>query len=214
MISPISLFLPEFSPPVAGPEQSFEAAPDLDAFDMPLAEPEMLAVDPEELIAQARADGFAEGSATLETALAAQAAALEAQHAQELELARARWTLEAAGEFAAALQSALDDLEQRLATGVAEVLEPAIGLAMRRRVSEDLHQALSSLIAMGQGTIIRLTGPADLVEPLRVAFEGRATIEAQVTDAGEVEIESDGTLIRSQLASWAETLRSGLEETS
>ena len=209
MISPIAHYLPEFPAYALGFEAPGESLADIEGFeDTPAIVPD----ETEQRLAEARAEGFSEGSATLEAALAAQAAEFEARHAQELEAAR-RATSEAAAALAARVDTALGDLETKLADAVVSVLEPVFEQAIRRKAAEDLRVAVTSLIATGQGTALRISGPADLVEPLRLAFDGKATIETEETDGPEIELEAGGTLIRSQLATWAATLETHLKET-
>ena len=209
MNSPIYLFLPEFSPQGLGPEpvpETLVAMTDFGDVEDPAP------AKAEDLLSEARAQGFAEGSASLEAALAAQADELEASHASDLEAVRRQWVTEAA-DLAARVGSALEGVEERLADGVAAVLEPFIEAELRRKAVRELRQAVASLIANGHGTTIRVSGPEDLVEPLRLAFEDRASIEIATTAGPEIDIEADSTLIRTQLQVWATTLKSHLEET-
>ncbi|HEX4767785.1 MAG TPA: hypothetical protein VH414_16080 [Lichenihabitans sp.] len=212
MMSPLADFLPIFGHGQAG---ALAAGGAYDADLDGLGEggsARFAADDAEQRIADARTEVQAEAVAAIEAALAEQAAALEARHALSLAEERRGWAAEQGVVLVEALSAGLDRLEASLAESLVHVLEPFFEAATRARATADLRQALADLMAQGHGASVKVRGPADLVDPLRSAFEGRAGLAFEEAAVAEVTVECDDTTIRSQLQSWADTLHAYLYE--
>ena len=200
MMSPIGPFLAEFVPQPAPPRLPAPTFPGSDFLDgdATLAEEtEALRLD------QARSEGFADGAATAEAAFAAEAAALTSRHDEHLAAERRRWADAQGAALAELLQHGLAELERRLADAAAEILEPFISRSLRVKAVADLRDAVERLLSSSTDAAIRVSGPADIVEPLRVAFEGRTGITVLAAESPEVTVLAGDTVIRSQLRSWA-----------
>lgn len=199
MMAPIGLYLAEFSPQAPPPSLETEAFPDLAAFDQDGGASED---DLSSKLEQARRDGFEEGAASVQEALATQAAALERQHAEQLHAERLRWSETEGAMLAELLRSGLGGLEDRIADSLVDVLQPFMVRETRLKVVADLREAIASLIANGPGAAIRVSGPADLVE----SFSDISGVEILVAETPEVTLLVGDTTIRSQIQSWADVL--------
>lgn len=216
MMHPIADFLPVFAPGSIALPPSGTAIPEHDAVPGGFDAVPAVGISDDEVerrIAEARAEILAEAAAALEVALAEQAADFEARHAAELDRHRRHWAEAQAAALDDALRHGFETMEGRVADSVAHVLEPFVEEAIRAEAAADLKAAVADLLAQGTGVAARIRGPADLVEPLRAAFADKAGLRFEVADAAEVTIETDDTLIRSQLGAWTDRLRTAMEET-
>ncbi len=213
MTDPIALFLPVFAPT----DIAEIDAPTAPAMTMP--EPGFLDDDLVSLgddegarIAQARDEALAEAAIATEAALAAQAADLESRHAEAMAEERRRWIERESTVLAEQLRAGLAALERGLAEGVVEILQPFLGRAVRAKAAEELREAVTQLLANGDTAAIRIAGPADLVEPLRLAFADEAAIDIAASEAPEVTVEAGDTTMRTQLQAWAAALDGHMAE--
>ena len=199
MMSPIGLYLAEFSPQAPPPNLEAEAFTDLAAFD-----PEGGATEDDlsSKLEQARREGVEDGAASVQEALAAQAAALEQQHAEQLHAERLRWSETEGAMLAELLRSGLGGLEDRIADALVDILQPFMVRETRLKVVADLREAIASLIANGPGAAIRVSGPEDLV----ASFSDIAGVEILAAETAEVTLLVGDTTIRSQIQSWADVL--------
>ena len=212
MMSPLADFLPVFG---LGQTGALAGGGDYDADLEGVGEggpARFAADDAEQRIADARREVQAEAAAAIDAALAEQAAALEAGHAASLAEARRAWAAEQGAALVEAIDTGLVRLEASLADSLVHVLEPFFEAATRARAVAELRQALGDLMAQGCGGGVTVRGPADLVEPLRDAFPGKAGLAFEEAAVAEVTVECDDTTIRSQLQSWADTLHAYLYE--
>lgn len=208
MTDPIALYLPVFSlTDVAETEPSIEA-PDLAMPESAFLDedPAFAEDDAEARIAQAREEALAEAAIATEAALAAQAAELEQRHADAMADERRRWAEQEGEGLAEQLRAGLATLERGLAESVADILQPFVGRAVRAKAAEELRDVVKHMLANGDDRLIRVGGPSDLVEPLRMSFLGNPAIEFADTDACEVSIETGETTVRTQLQPWADAL--------
>ncbi len=233
MMHPIAQFLPVFAPtstpdtgwappPMTMPDMGMSdmsMTDDMAMSDMSMAEPSFLdedlasSGDDEGVrIAQARDEALAEAAIATEAALAAQAAEFEVRHADAVVEERRRWAEQESAVLSEQLRGGLEALEKALAEGVVEVLQPFLARAVRAQAAEELRQAVTQLLAAPDTGLIRIGGPADLVDPLREAFTDQGAIEIAASEAPEVTIEAGDTTIRTQLQSWASTLDGHLGE--
>ncbi len=169
--------------------------------------------DIEGLLAEARQAGIDAGREAAEAAVAAEFAALEEAHAASLAAARATWAAEQGQALADALRSGLNDIEAAIAAGVASVLVPVVEAALRTRVADELAAAVGQLLAGGQGALIELTGPDDLVTPVAVRFAGNAAVAVSVVTGSEVSLRAGDTRIASQVGAWSARLHAAAETT-
>ena len=209
MMSPIGLYLAEFTPRTALPAVSGSGFPRPRIPD----HEDLLAVDAEAVqLEQARGEAFAAGVASAEALVAIRAAALESRHAEHLAAERQRWAEAQGATLAKSLEDGLAQLEHKLANALAEILEPFVRASLRTKAVAELRDALETLLANGTGAAITVSGPADIVESLRTAFAGKATLNVLAADSPEVTVLAGDTVIRSQLQAWASGLKLGVPE--
>lgn len=203
MMSPIGLYLPEFTARAPSRYDGF-AAPAPEAAGEADAEGQG---DLSLRLEEARREGFDEGAATAREALVEQAAALGRHYAEQLEAERLRWAQGESAALAESLKQQLARLEDGLAGALADVLQPFLDRETRLKAVAELRDAIASLMANDAQAAIRVTGPADLID----ALGGIGGVETEAAETPEVTLLAGDTVIRSKLQSWAAVLGSSRE---
>ena len=209
MTRPIIGFLEEFTP-VQRPEDvnRYETAcAELDG----QGEAERLQQHIEAVRAEALAEGLAEGRRQAEAEAAQNLQAQAEAHAAALADARAAWLAEEAQRFAAGLRSGLDGLEATLAEGLAEAAGAFILPALRNRTLAEFAQALADLVSGGQGPMIAIRGPADILEALRAAWGDGPAVAFTPSTELEVTAEAGDTTLQTQMHAWLDRFRSAFQ---
>lgn len=166
-------------------------------------------------LAEAYRDGFQEGeAAALERSafLEAKLASLSSQQAAEIEAARLGWVQEQGQSLTDLVRVGLADLEARLANTLAELLQPVLTTAVRMKAVDEVKQALGTLLAAGETTPIRVSGPAELMEVLKAGVDGTPLVDFAIADAPEFELLSGDTTVRSSLKAWTDGLEAAIRE--
>ncbi|WAJ29973.1 hypothetical protein [Antarcticirhabdus aurantiaca] len=182
------------------------------------AEPE---VDHEAMLAQARADGEAEGRAAMraemEAAFAAERASLEARFAAEREAAlaqaRADWASAEGEKLAGLLSDQADRIGLVIRESFGAVLKPLARGARERQTIAEIVETVSLLSGDGKALAMRAAGPRDLLDALKKALPARqAALIAFVDEAEAVElrIQADATVIETRLTDWRRALNEAL----
>ncbi len=174
---------PEIELPAFLPRTPREPPPDLDA-----------------IYESGRQAGLAEARAEAEAAAARQAQAADAA----LEQARLAWTEAVATPLATELPRALDALAERLAETTGRLLRPFLEGELRDAASRALIDQIRPLLSGGDGSLIRVSGPAD---PLRGVFPAGTPVEFAETEAVDVSIVLGETVIETRIAAWVARLR-------
>lgn len=203
MMSPIGLYLAEFAPPTALHPSRCASLADAGTIEDDAHQPQDAEPSPLQL---ARREGEAEGRMAAETEFAGKISELESRHAEHLEAERRRWADQEGTVLAGRLESGLAELEGRLAEAIVEILTPFLDRAVRVKLGDELKQAIDSLLDNGTSPAVQVLGPADLVEPLRVALEGRAGVSVLTAERPDVVVLAGDTKMRSQLETWASRL--------
>ncbi|MYZ46970.1 hypothetical protein [Propylenella binzhouense] len=197
----IARYLTDFSAPPAADEPEI-ADPD---------ERQRLVADPgptlAEQLAMARAAGREEERARANSELEARLAQEAAAHRAAMEEARARWAAEEGARIGDGLSSALKELRASLEAEVARALRPVVESGLRVRTVHAVSDAVSTLLDHGGHELVRVSGPADLLEAVRTRL-GRAS-DAVVFEAGagaEVRVAAGATLIETELGAWIRRL--------
>ncbi len=177
---------PEIELPAFLPRTPREPPPDLDA-----------------IYESGRQAGLAEARAEAEAAAARQAQAAEAA----LEQARLAWTEAVAMPLATELPRALDALAERLAETTGRLLRPFLEGELRDAASRALIDQIRPLLSGGDGAVIRVSGPADLLATLRGVFSAGTPVEFAETEAVDVSIVLGETVIETRIAAWVARLR-------
>ena len=168
------------------------------------------AVDPAEIIAVEREAAHAEGyeaglvAARQEAATAHKAA--EAEFDARLLSERIRWTEVEAARMAAALADGFDVLTRDIAHCADQVLRPFLDVAMRDKALADLADTLARL---GEDTpLMRITGPADLLDALRTADAlPSRSLDLEVGADLDVKVVAQPTSIETRIGAWVRRLQ-------
>ena len=155
-----------------------------------------------------RAEAFAEGRRPPRRTARPQVAGLEGRHAEHLAEERQRW----AEQQGAVADAACWKRVWRTSRAGSRPRWPKSSSrswdrSLRLKAAAELRDAIERLLANSEPPAIEVTGPADLVEPLRAAFEGRAGVSIVAADVPEVTVLAGDTTIATQLQAW----RSGLD---
>ncbi len=207
MTKPLALFLADFGRPAlplpglpsfGGDDDILElqAGPDLD-----------------EQLAEARGQGHAEGEAAGRAAADAEIAALGASHEAHVEALRNAWIAEQGEALAGLIRDGLRDVETAIADALAAVLEPVLADGMRAKALDEVRDAIGTLLAGDRGAVVRVTGPADLVDAVQAALGPAPGVDfAADATAVELTVLAGDTTVRSVLEPWAERLRASIGE--
>lgn len=177
---------PEIELPAFLPRTPREPPPDLDA-----------------IYESGRQAGLAEARAEAEAAAARRAQAAEAA----LEQAKLAWTEVVATPLATELPRALDALAERLAETTGRLLRPFLEGELRDAASRALIDQIRPLLSGGDGSLIRVSGPAELLATLRGVFPAGSPVEFTETEAVDVSIVLGETVIETRIAAWVARLR-------
>lgn len=212
--------LPHFGPSVGGP--AYPAAPSVGpaSHPSPPALPKHPPAAPIEVRAEAQRLFTAEdmAHARAEARRQAEADAQQAHEAleqiraddaarfsQELMDMRELWCRAEAERLSEGFRAALSDLEGRLSEAVAAVLRPFIGEKVRERAVADLAARLSARLAQG-GPALEVSGAPDLLAALSARLGAAAGIAFLPSDAADVKVVSEDTVMETQIATWAALL--------
>lgn len=163
----------------------------------------------EEELQAARDEAEMAATAAAEAGFEAKLQQLAAQHAEELQTARKRWSEEEAAQLAAQMLAQLAEAENRLADALKAVLAPFIETLLPQAALQQLEELLLPAIAEDLGSRIVLQGPEDVVQKLSatLAARGATNIVAKAMIGDEMQVECNGSHAVTRLAAWCETLR-------
>ncbi|PTM40657.1 hypothetical protein [Bosea sp. 124] len=177
---PAEIELPSFLP-----RTPREPPPDLDA-----------------IFAAGRQAGLAEARADTE----AQIARLQQEAAAALEQARQSWADDVAARLVTEVPTAFQALGDSLADATGRLLRPFLESEMRDAASRALIDQIRPLIAGEDGMLIRVSGPAILLETLRHVFPAGCAVEFVENDATDVSIVAGETAIETRIEAWVARL--------
>jgi len=149
------------------------------------------------------AEGRAQAQAEHEAALAAQAASFEEKLAAE----RQRWAVEQGTHLGERIAASIDDLEQRVADAVSEVLKPVLREEIRLKAVEELSRTLESLLSKGDYSKIAISGPADLIAAMQARLAGNdAGLSFVAADGADITVSADETILATRIGAWADAI--------
>lgn len=200
---PAGDFIPNFDVAEADIAELVQDAPapavapvDIPAFlPKPAREP---AVDTTQIFEDGRQAGLAEARAELEEQLAR----LHAEHAAALEGARQAWNDEIATRLAAQIPQALDTIGDQISDTVGRLLRPFLEAELRDAANRALIAQITPLLNGADGALVRVSGPALLLETLRRVFPSDGATIFEETEATEVTIQLGETMIETRIAPW------------
>ncbi len=225
MAPAIARLLPDFSDavmPGRGAPAPRAAAPAAPAVSRPpeglaalLRKPAEPPEDREALLRAAEARGLERGRELGRAEAAAESASviacLQADHEARLTELRQAWCMEEGDRLAAGFSDALQALGAGLTDRVGHLLVPVLTEALRRQAVDELAQSLARILGDARAPV-RVSGPADLLD----AVAGRlgpfeATIAFQPSDAVEVSVQADQTVIETQLGAWGRLMTEAVQ---
>jgi hypothetical protein len=122
---------------------------------------------------------------------------------------RAKWSDQQAVAIVNGFTAACRELETNIASSVARILQPFLADAVRDKAVAALVQQISALTCNSPVPVFRISGPDDLLDLVKAQLDTarRTGIEYQATDALEIRVVADQTVIETQISAWTERLK-------
>jgi len=205
----IAAYIPTLT---SGPFQTLNSTDAVMAEVMPVHVQEPAEPTLEEKLAAEFERGHKAGEASATERLEIRMAEERKAHDQEVAAIRETLCAEQASLLGEGLKAAFGDLENTIASCVAEILKPLVEEQIANRIVGSFRETLSRLLEGGQGPLVRVSGPEALLDLLRAdpgSLEGR--IEYEVSDAAELTAVIGETTLNTRFAEWMAQLRLALE---
>lgn len=136
----------------------------------------------------------------------ARIARLQQEATAALEQARQRWADEVAARLSAQIPEAFQTIGESLADATGRLLRPFLESEMRDAASRALIDQIRPLLAGEDGMLIRVSGPAILLETLRRVFPAGCAAEFVENDATDVSVVAGETTIETRIEAWVARL--------
>ncbi|WP_341991029.1 hypothetical protein [Azorhizobium sp. AG788] len=156
-------------------------------------------------VAAARSEALASARQEFEAERSRDAEAFDAH----LALARQQWAAETAETLQGNLTSAHEAMEARICDTLGRILVPFLSDAVRAQALQEMSALITRLLKDPKAPMLRISGPDVLLDVLRARHEG-AAIEFQTSDAVDVRVTADDTVIETQLRAWTTHLTEAL----
>ncbi len=154
------------------------------------------------------AEGYAVAKAEFEQKLEREQQAFAEKVAEE----RQKLLSETAVKFAADVTEAGIELQNKIAGVAARILEPMILNVAQRQAVTNFVDHLSSITTDVRRPVLRLTGPAQLLELMRSKLGVRAiAIELRPGPEVEASITIDQVVLETQLQAWTDRLKMAIQ---
>jgi hypothetical protein len=206
-VRPVAFYLMDFGSKERHlPGQLDEAA--ASSFSFEDAPQEDMSLLLEEAAARGREEGKEAVRADYEQQLAEEKSQFEKTLAQE----RNRWVDDEGAKIEAVVTAAFERLEIEIAACNERILQPFLEMVLRRQVIDALVENLSIMMSSEQHSLIRISGPGDLLSALQAklpAFSG--AIEFMPDESCDVTVIADQTIIESQMQAWIDRISGELE---
>lgn len=200
-----SLYLPDFAR--RGSERT--AVP----VEMEAIEPANPPEDPGKAIAEALERGRREALATARAEFERIRATDLVRYDERLLEERRRWTDEESDRIAKTFVGAFLELEGAIVASVARILTPFVSERVRRSALDEFSELLTALLAGEQLRTLTISGPEDLLEPLRGRLGAyAAAIEFRPGEGAEVRAVSGETIVETQIGAWTARLADAAAE--
>jgi hypothetical protein len=168
---------------------------------------EPVEIDPATAIAEAEERGFRKGFEAAEAGAREREAEAAERHAKEIAEARQGWADGEAGRLAEQIPVAFEALQAALAEATARALLPLVEKALCDQALDALRETVAGLLNGSEPASLRITGPEDLIAPLRERLgEAAAAIEFVVGAETEVRAIAGSTILETQLRAWSDRL--------
>ncbi|WP_018387902.1 hypothetical protein [Ancylobacter sp. FA202] len=170
------------------------------------AAPAAPAPDLKAMLLEAEEAGRQAGEAAARARFDQQRAEDAALAQEQLAQARQNWA-EAEGEpLARAVTEGFEQLGEELSSRLGRVIGPFLSAALRERVLADMAAAITRALADSTAPLLRVTGPADLIESLQARLDPRAPLCFEADAGAEIVVTAGATTFETQLRAWAERL--------
>jgi hypothetical protein len=154
-------------------------------------------------LAEAHANGVESGKAAAMATFEAKLVEERARFAQQLAAERAAWAAQEGERLAGQLAAGQRAIETEIADAAARVLAPLLEARLCRQAIADLRGELEVLLAKDPGLGLSISGPKDLLEALRRELsDTRCSVAYAASDACEVRVVADQTILETRLAGW------------
>jgi hypothetical protein len=159
---------------------------------------------------QARADGAAEAERRFDLRRAEDRVAFDAALAER----ERRHNEGVATIVAEQLKAAIDEIEARISTEVSRAVARFLSGAIRDRALNELADTVRALTLHGEATRLHVSGPPALLEAVqaRLAEAGFAAADLTETDAAELTVNLDDTVIATRIGAWMDRVTAALAE--
>ncbi|MEW5422222.1 hypothetical protein [Amorphus sp. 3PC139-8] len=195
-------------PHFGGTSKSASAA--LDALRNPFANAEAVP-DQAAALAEAEERGRRAGRAAADAEWSNRADAMQRQHEQGLEAARAAWVEGEGARLAAALDEGLSALETRISETTARSVLPFLEAPLREQAVRDLADTVTQILGAQAPSVLKIEGPQDLLDALGTRLGSRAAaVQFEVANLPDVRVTADATVIETQLRAWLDRLAAAL----
>jgi len=160
----------------------------------------------------ARESGRLEGYEAARAEFAEELERERQSHQEELAAARQEWLCEEGERLRADASTALAEIEARLAQSLGNVLMPFVIDTLRRQMIAELVETISTLIGNNEAISIKIGGPADMLEILRVKLaDVQANFTYEVGEGVDVSVRAEQTMIETQLSAWIARIAAEME---
>jgi predicted component of type VI protein secretion system len=121
---------------------------------------------------------------------------------------RERWTAEQAAVLATQFQDAWATFESRLTGTISRLLEPVLADTIRREALQQFVAHLDAIIKNGDQPVLRIGGPADLLDAIRSKI-GNGMVSLQyVPQAGsELRLMGSQLVLETQIQAWIDRIK-------
>ena len=205
---PAGDFIPSFDVEdidIADIAEAVTAKAETDEIELPSFLPKTPREPPPDLDAifeNGRQTGLTEANAAAETRIAR----LQQDAAAALEQARQAWADEITARLASQIPEAFQALRESLFDATGRLLRPFLEGELHDAASRALIEQIQPLLAGEDGMLIRVSGPAMLIETLRPVFPAGCAVEFTENDATDVSIVAGETTIETRIEAWVARL--------
>lgn len=158
-------------------------------------------------IKEAHQRGLVEGRAAAQAEHEAAVAALAASFEEKLAAERQKWAAEQGAHLGERIAASIEDLEQRIADAVSEILKPVLREEVRVKAVEELSRTLETLLSKGDYAKIVVSGPADLIAAMEARLAGDdASLSFVAAEGADINVSADETILATRIGAWADAI--------
>jgi len=147
--------------------------------------------------------GVEDGKAAVEAEIVARLEEQKATFEQDLAASRESWCIEEGARIAEQLQTAIGDMEGRIADSTERVLRPFLDEAIRVQAMVEFRSILHELVTKAPGVALEISGPEDLLAAVRESLAGSgATASYFANEACDVQVKAGASILETRIAAW------------